>query len=125
MGAAVLLNENASEGIASSIRVGVKRAQELSAEGVVLMTCDQIAVTAEHLRALYAEPEAPAGSRYAGKTGIPAWFPASGFGDLLQLQGDVGARDLLRDARCVPTEALSFDIDTEADVERARSLLEM
>jgi molybdenum cofactor cytidylyltransferase len=59
------------------------------------------------------------GSGYAGKIGVPAFFPASSFEELLQLQGDTGARSLLRTARSVNTEDLAFDIDTEDDVTRA------
>jgi CTP:molybdopterin cytidylyltransferase MocA len=96
----------------------------LKASGVVVMTCDQVAVAAGHLRALCAEPEVACGSGYAGKVGIPAYFPASAFGALMKLRGDAGARELLRSARVVESEALRFDVDTEEDVERARKLLE-
>jgi molybdenum cofactor cytidylyltransferase len=124
MGAVVVLNDKAAEGIAASIRYGVNVARLLKASGVVLLTCDQVAVTAEHLQALCAKPAEATGSGYAGKVGIPAYFPAANFDSLMQLTGDTGARDLLRHARSVSTEALAFDIDTEADVARARTLLE-
>jgi CTP:molybdopterin cytidylyltransferase MocA len=124
LGCMVVVNEEADEGIATSIRRGVSVVALLKAKGIVLMTCDQVAVTAEHLRALCAMPDAACGSGYAGKIGIPAYFPASAFDALLQLRGDTGARDLLRSARAVETEALSFDVDTEEDVTRARKLLE-
>jgi molybdenum cofactor cytidylyltransferase len=117
MGAVVVLND-------ASIRYGVNVARLLKASGVVLLTCDQVAVTAEHLQALCAKPAEATGSGYAGKVGIPAYFPAANFDSLMQLTGDTGARDLLRHARSVSTEALAFDIDTEADVARARTLLE-
>ena len=48
--AVVVVNDAWSEGMASSIRVGVGALQD--ADGVVLMTCDQPAVSAAHLRAL-------------------------------------------------------------------------
>jgi CTP:molybdopterin cytidylyltransferase MocA len=124
LGCVVVLNDEADEGIAASIRRGVNVAGQWKATGVVLMTCDQIAVTPEHLQALCAQPDAACGSGYAGKIGIPAYFPASDFHALQQLRGDTGARELLRSARAVPTEALSFDVDTEEDVVRARKLLE-
>ncbi len=123
-GCVVVVNEEAEEGMAASIRCGVASALHAGASGVVLMTCDQVAVTVEHLRLLCAEPAAAAGSGYAGKVGIPAYFPAASFGELLQLKGDIGAREMLRGARVVATEALGLDVDTEEDVERARVLLE-
>ena len=121
-GAIAVLNYQAEEGIASSIRVGIMQAKARSVPGVVLMTCDQIAVSPEHLHSLCTEPSTPTGSGYAGKIGIPAYFPASSFEALLKLQGDTGARDLLRSARAIQTEALSFDLDTEEDVTRAEGL---
>ncbi|MES2394245.1 MAG: nucleotidyltransferase family protein [Acidobacteriota bacterium] len=120
-GAFALLNRNTWEGLATSIHVGIDWARGIQAAGVVLMTCDQPAVQPEHLRALIEEPSVAVGSAYAGKIGVPAYFPSSSFPALLQLQGDTGARDLLRYARSIHTEDLAFDIDTEADVELAQS----
>jgi len=118
LGAAVLLNRRTYEGLSSSIAVGVGAVKAQGADGVVLMACDQPSLTADHVRALCANPQSVCGSGYAGKVGIPAYFPASTFDSLLALQGDTGARELLRDARSVPAEDLSFDIDTEEDIAR-------
>jgi len=123
-GASVRLNPNASEGIASSIRVGIDAARSFDVSGAVVMTCDQVAVTANHLRALCAQPESTTGSAYAGAIGVPAYFPATDFEGLLQLHGDHGARGLLHHARTIHNPALHHDIDTETDVERASQLLE-
>lgn len=122
--ATILLNADASEGIASSIRVGIAGAKQLDVSGAVLMTCDQVAVTSDHLRSLCARPDFAAGSAYAGAIGIPAYFPVSAFENLLQLRGDRGARNLLQNARSIATEALSLDVDTKEDLQRARQLLE-
>jgi len=121
-GAQVLLNRKFYEGMSTSIHAGVRWAAGMKANGVVLMTCDQPAVTAGHLCALCAEPGSAAGSGYAGKVGIPAYFPSSRFGELMYLSGDVGARAMLRGARVVDCEALGLDIDTEEDLKRAREL---
>ncbi len=123
-GCLIVVNEGAAEGMAASIRRGVKVAQMLRAAGVVVMACDQPGVRAEHLRSLRAEPGRVTGSRYAGRTGVPAYFPAASFEALLGLTGDAGARELLREASFVEDEALALDVDTEADVERARRLVE-
>jgi CTP:molybdopterin cytidylyltransferase MocA len=53
------------------------------------------------------------------KVGIPAYFPAASFADLVELRGDVGAREMLRGARVVVEEALALDIDSEDDLKRA------
>jgi molybdenum cofactor cytidylyltransferase len=122
-GCDVVVNALAEEGMASSIRAGVARAGELGVVGVVVMACDQVGLRAEHLRDLCAEADRVTGSGYAGKVGIPAYFPAEKFGELMVLRGDVGARELLRGAAAVVDEALALDVDTEADVARARGLL--
>ena len=115
----VVVNEEAAEGMASSIRCGLGALRDEDLAGAVLMTCDQVAVTAAHLRALCAELAETVGSGYAGKVGVPAYFPVSRFAELRALRGDEGARALLRGARCVPTEALALDVDTEEELVRA------
>jgi CTP:molybdopterin cytidylyltransferase MocA len=102
----------------------VEQAKEMGVSGVVLMSCDQVALTPGHLRALVGDPERITGSAYAGKIGIPAYFPAASFPELLALRGDTGARELLRGAASVTDESLTLDIDTQEDFDRARKLLE-
>ena len=73
--AVTVINESWDEGMASSIRAGVRALGcREDAEGVLLMTCDQPAVTAKHLCSLMAAGEVKA-SRYAGQNGVPAFFP--------------------------------------------------
>lgn len=121
--AEMVVNEHWIEGMGSSIRLGVTQLETLArdAKGVVLMTCDQPAVTAQHLRLIAAENELRA-SCYAGRRGIPAYFPAVYFGRLAMLRGDVGARELLVDARCEELLHGELDVDTADDLERAKLL---
>jgi molybdenum cofactor cytidylyltransferase len=114
-GCFVVMNELAQEGMASSIRRGVKAAETFRAPGAVLMTCDQIELDAPHLLRLVENPAQITASMYSGRKGIPAYFPASAFAELLLLHGDLGARDLLRPAQAILNESLAVDIDTEAD----------
>jgi molybdenum cofactor cytidylyltransferase len=111
-----VVNEEAAEGMAASIRCGIRAAERSAVMGAVLMTCDQPHVTVEHLRRLVAEGDAIRASEYAGRKGIPAYFPAAVFDDLLKLQGDAGAREMLRDAAAVLDESLGMDVDTAEDV---------
>jgi CTP:molybdopterin cytidylyltransferase MocA len=119
-GAVIVLNDRADEGMSASIRLGVNVARMVKSAGAVLMTCDQVAVTAEHLRALCAEPKLVTASEYAGRKGVPAYFPASAFAELMKLEGDAGARELLRAAATVVDESLALDVDTEEDVAKAQ-----
>lgn len=121
-GAQLVINEEPSEGMASSIRVGVAAATAADAEAVVILACDQPFVTAEHLKALAESRDEIAASAYAGRKGVPAYFPARVFEDLLLLRGDAGARGLLREAREIPLKRGELDIDTAEDLKRAREL---
>lgn len=124
--ATVLVNGEWQEGLASSIRVGVKAVEtETHSAGVLLMTCDQPRVTVEHLRKMMEQFEARAGtvliaSIYAGIRGIPAVFPRVAFADLLDLRGDKGARGLLAKASRpvveIPLEGGEVDIDRPEDI---------
>jgi CTP:molybdopterin cytidylyltransferase MocA len=117
--AVVVTNEAWEEGMASSIRVGIGALDR--EDGVVLMTCDQPAVTAGHLRALMGLGKVTA-SAYAGRRGVPAYFPASSFPPLMQLRGDAGARELLRDAATVELAGGELDVDTDRELAFAREL---
>lgn len=122
LGCEVVLNREAEEGMASSIRAGV-RALGDGATGAMVMTCDQPAVSPAHLRLLAAGADGEvAASAYAGRRGVPAYFPASVFAELLELRGDQGARELLRSARTFELQDGELDIDTAEDLERARTL---
>jgi CTP:molybdopterin cytidylyltransferase MocA len=118
-----VINDKWEDGMASSIRLGV-RALGLCAEeveSVVLMTCDQPAVTAGHLSLLMSTGEVAA-SFYVGKSGIPAFFPKEHFDKLMVLTGDKGARELLVTARSEELAGGELDVDTVGDLARAREM---
>ncbi len=122
LGCEVVRNDEAEEGIASTIRAGV-RAMTEGAKGVVLMTCDQPAVSTEHLRLLAGgDGEVVVASAYAGRRGVPAYFPARCFAALLELRGDMGARELLRGAHAVELAHGELDVDSDAELGRAREM---
>jgi molybdenum cofactor cytidylyltransferase len=112
------LNPDAAEGIASSIRTGVRLAGD---DARILITlCDQPLITAEHLRALL-DIDAPiVATGYGGTAGAPAVFAPSLVPELLALRGDRGARAVIeahRDiVKVIPFEDAAVDIDREDDV---------
>jgi CTP:molybdopterin cytidylyltransferase MocA len=126
--AKAILNPFWEQGIATSIHAGLAAVEWLAAEasGALILPCDQVRLSADHLRALL---EAFAGnggtsivaSTYAGVLGIPAVFPRAAFGELMALEGDKGARALLLRPPC-PVVEVEFaggevDIDEPADLE--------
>ncbi len=129
-GATVLHNAEWPEGMASSIRCGLRAVQSKMPEaaGVLLLVCDQPALTSEHLRAMLAahqaEPEAIVASHYAGANGVPLLAPRALFADLAALTGDRGARALLRETALrmveVPFPRGEWDMDTIADLSAER-----
>jgi len=119
----VLLNENADEGMASSVRLAVKNS--LDAEAIILMVCDQPFVTSDILMNLI-ETYLNTGKgivacSYANTFGPPALFSKKYFPELLQLRGDVGARKVIEhhpeDTALIDFPKGNIDIDTEADYE--------
>jgi molybdenum cofactor cytidylyltransferase len=126
-GAIAVHNPEWKHGIASSIHFGLKAADRLApaAGGALILPCDQLRLSADHLRALlsaFAAKRKPsiAASTYAGALGIPAVFPRSAFPQLLALQGDKGARTLLLDPPCpvikIPFAGGEIDIDSPDDL---------
>jgi CTP:molybdopterin cytidylyltransferase MocA len=119
----LVINDEWQEGMASSILLGMRTLGLVAkdADGVVLMTCDQPAVTVEHLRLLMSGVEMKA-SRYAERNGVPAFFPKNFFDRLMRLKGDAGARKLLAAAPYEELAGGELDVDTVKDLERARVL---
>jgi CTP:molybdopterin cytidylyltransferase MocA len=122
--ATVVLNPDWAEGMASSVRAGIA-ALPGDLDGIVLMTCDQPAVTGAHLHALLKAAETNSGlqvvsSRYANRQGVPAFFPAAAWADLRSLRGDQGARGLLGESKSVELDGGQLDVDTAESLELAR-----
>ena len=120
--AIILVNESAAEGMASSVRTGIAAAIAAQVDGAVILACDQPAVTEAHLRELADSRDEVVASAYAGRKGVPAYFPRSAFTELMELRGDSGARDLLREARAILLSNGELDIDTAEDLKRAREV---
>jgi molybdenum cofactor cytidylyltransferase len=121
--ASVAVNRDWSEGIASSIREGVRHAPQ-TADGVLIALADQAAVTTEDLRRLASawrrNPTAIVTAQYGGAVGVPAIFPRWCFRELNELRGDRGAQLLIqrhvdRVVR-LPMPSAEFDIDRPEDL---------
>ena len=119
----VVVNQEHADGMASSIRAGLTRVPE-DCPGVLIALADQAAITAGDLRRLvdawWEQPGRIAAAGYGDVTGVPAIFPAAVVDQLVRLQGDRGARELLRreagQVVVVPMSTAAIDVDTPADL---------
>ncbi len=117
----VLLNQAWQQGMGNSIALGAAAAERDGADDLLVLTCDQIHVTPEHLRTLVAvsHRDHVVASEYAEHRGVPALFPEFSFHALQELRGDRGARDLLQqeDVLSIPLPLGEVDIDTPEDMD--------
>lgn len=97
--ASVVVNRHWQEGLASSIRLAVETTPA-SAEALLLLLADQVALTAEDLRRLHAtwrrQPSLIVTALHGGGAGLPTIFPRWAFADLLRLRGDCDPRLVIR-----------------------------
>ncbi len=121
-----VVNDRWREGMGSSIRVGLERLVgiEPEMEGVLIALCDQPRVTAGMMDLFAARFEGGnnpvVAAAYEGTVGVPALFSKELFTSLLELEGDKGARHLIRtrgDVATVDIPAAAFDIDTASDLD--------
>ena len=97
-GCEVIVNDAPQLGQSHSIRLGVRAMQDMDA--VLLMVCDQPSLTAASLERLVqrfaCSGKSIACLRDGTHMGNPALFSRRYFGELLALQGDRGAKGVLR-----------------------------
>ena len=120
-------NEDWETGMASSIFAGIEylEAGEDYDAGVIITTCDQPMLTADHLQALINEMETTGAgivaSVYSQTMATPAIFDRKYFHELKGLKGDRGAKELFvqhaSDTRGIAFPGGEIDMDTETDYE--------
>lgn len=123
----IVENKEWKEGMASSIRCGLNTLLHIApfADAVILMVCDQPFVSASLLNELIATQKNTGKpiviSQYENTMGPPALFYKIVFPQLLQLQGDAGARKIVEkhshDVATVLFPKGNIDMDTEADIQ--------
>lgn len=124
----VVVNPDYAEGQATSLRAGLQAADPRSRAAIILLG-DQPAVDAVSLRALadaYERTESPVvQAAYSGRPGHPVLFDRSLWADLEAIEGDTGARDLLKSnpewiVRVELGGEVPRDLDTWQDYERLK-----
>ena len=114
---------DAETGLSASLRCGL-RALPAHCDAALVLLTDQPGLDRAHLHALLeawrSDPRRAAASGYAGQPGVPAILPRTWFAELMQLRGDIGAREILRARRAevsvVAAARLERDIDRPADL---------
>lgn len=110
-------------GMSASLQAGINHVNP-RCDGALIMLCDQPDVTDIHLNAMlnrwHHHPDHAVASGYEGTLGVPALLPRNWFAKIHTLQGDQGARELLRTNPAViaiKTGALARDIDFPQDIQ--------
>ncbi len=119
----LLVNDRYADGMGTSIALAA-RALSSVADALLIVLADQPLVTAEHLASLTeawsGDDDEIVASRFDGLSGPPLLLPRGTFADLRSLEGDQGARVLLRDDRfrlkSIDFEAAAVDVDTPEDL---------
>jgi molybdenum cofactor cytidylyltransferase len=128
---AICINDNWHSGMSSSIIAGLRSLLETepTLDAVVITLCDQPHVDSADIKEIIAafnETQRPiVAARYGETTGVPALFSSEMFTKLLLLEGDKGARQLIRtnidQVATVSIKKAVIDIDTPDDADRLNS----
>ncbi|MDF2668957.1 MAG: hypothetical protein K0R67_1263 [Paenibacillus sp.] len=119
-------NKQADRGMSSSIHAGVEHAVACRARAVIIVLGDQpdldSRVITQMVAAYLHTPSAILQARYEGQPGHPVLFDKALFADLMQLEGDSGARLLIRENSSSVqyvevSSAVPLDLDTPLEYE--------
>lgn len=123
----IVTNNNWEKGLSSSIKAGLKKAIANFKEikNCILAVCDQPFISSLLFLELLDEKDRSGknivASAYADTLGTPSLFDKKYFPELLQMEGDHGAKTLLKkyasDVASVKFEKGRFDVDTKKDYE--------
>ena len=119
----VIYNPNYKNGLSSSIVAGIDFLQKHNFDNALIILADQPHVTSEYLNSLIEaskkNPTKIIASNYQGSVGVPAMFPKKYFNDLLNLEGDKGAKNFLLQHNSnvlkINSHQNLLDIDTPED----------
>ncbi|NQY54152.1 MAG: nucleotidyltransferase family protein [Campylobacteraceae bacterium] len=122
----VISNKEYKDGLSSSIKAGIL--ELLSFKKVLIMLCDQPFIPISHFKKLIKESEENNTiicSLYDNKIAVPAIFPENKFSLLIKLEGDKGAKDIIKNNEhkyIVLDNKFSLDIDEESDLKKLKEV---
>ena len=130
-----IINENWSEGIASSIRAGLNALQQIdpACHGTIFLVCDQPHITSslltDMIKMQHHTGKPIVACSYSDTIGTPVLFHKTLFPELLTLKGDAGAKKIIKkhsgSVATIPFPKGQIDIDTETDYEALKKMLEL
>ncbi|HLA96668.1 MAG TPA: nucleotidyltransferase family protein [Pyrinomonadaceae bacterium] len=124
----VSINQDWENGMSSSIRVGLEKLLSIKPDNdaVMITLCDQPFVTSDKIALFTNEFEQSRSpiiaAKYDDVLGVPALFGKELFSGLMQIEGDKGARDLIRNyegVKGIDLPEAAFDLDTRDEWDRA------
>lgn len=124
-----IFNPNWQEGMGTSIKIGTEKLAP-NTDAIIILLCDQPYVNSEKLQKMlqiFANFHQPIiACEYKNQLGVPMLFDKTIFPELLNLQGDKGARAFLHKYTgrigIVDFQEGSFDIDTLEDLNKLNTL---
>lgn len=127
----VVHNKHWQTGLASSLKAGIN-SLEPGCRAVMITLCDQALVTEARLRRLldlwHTDPSEITASGYVGTIGTPAIIPAEFYPQVLALEGDAGAKSILKSnperVRTIAIPEAEFDLDVPDDLEKLKKKLD-
>lgn len=122
-----VINHEWQKGMGSSLKTGLQHLLPLTPaiDAVIILVCDQPAVTTVYLNALvqyYKENDKPiVASFYSDAPGVPALFDKTIFPELLTMSDAHGAKKIIQkyieSAELIPFPEGAIDLDTPEDYE--------
>lgn len=124
----LLYNSSWEKGMGSSLAMGVSALKKQGANAILVMLADMPTICLQHLRKLTEEfrknTHEIVCSDYGNMSGVPAIFGASTFATLMNLDGDLGAKQILTKSNWnILKLACSFpfeDIDTPESYQKLK-----
>jgi len=128
----IVVNDDWAVGISSSLKTGLAKLLDLhpSIDAALIMLSDQPFIAEKTIRSLVdtycSSDRLIVAGEYRGVLGVPALFDRSIFSEMMTLEGDAGARVVIRrDPKRVATVSApeaAFDVDTPSDHDRLHRL---
>jgi molybdenum cofactor cytidylyltransferase len=124
----IISNHYWKSGMGSSIKAGLNYVirKYSDTQAVIIMVCDQPAISSSHLRNLIGQFDSTRShiiaSAYAGTAGVPALFSRSFFSNILMLKDEQGAKKLIEQfpeqVQKVEFPRGHIDLDTSEDYQK-------